>query len=66
MMRMQRTYARCLAQRDLMHDMNANDYELTYSSPDSLGYRPRELTDSSSNSLGYQPSEELTDSSPNS
>ena len=49
-----------------MHDMNANDYELTDSSPDSLGYRPRELTDSSPDSLGYQPGEELTDSSLNS
>ena len=49
-----------------MHDVNANDYELTDSSPDSLGYRPGELTDSSLDSSGYQPSEELTDSSPNS
>ena len=46
--------------------MNANDYELTDSLPDSLGYWPRELTDSLLDSLGYQPDKELMDSSPNS
>ena len=36
------------------------NYELTDSSPDSLGYRPKELTDSSSDSLGYRPKEKNT------
>ena len=35
-------------------DAGAMDYELTDSSPDSLGYQPEELMDSSLDSLGYR------------
>ena len=44
-----------------MRDADAKDYELTDSSSDNLGYRPRELTNSSLDSLGYRPEKRTPD-----